>query len=48
MKINKKTLTLFSFLSLLAYTGCEDSDDDNVVTEIDVLLHSLSKVDLTI
>ncbi len=36
MKINKKTLALFSFLSLLAYTGCEDSDDDNVVTEIDV------------
>lgn len=36
MIFNKKTLALFSFLSLLAYTGCEDSDDDNAVTEIDV------------
>jgi hypothetical protein len=34
MKLNKKTLALFSFLSLLAYTGCEDSDDDNKVVEI--------------
>ena len=36
MYLNKKTLALFSFLSLLAYTGCEDNDDDNTVTEIEV------------
>ena len=36
MYLNKKTLALFSFLSLLAYTGCEDKDDDNAVAEIEV------------
>ena len=36
MNLNKKTLALFSFLTLLAYTGCEDKDDDNAVAEIEV------------
>jgi len=36
MYLNKRRLALFSFLSLLAYTGCEDNDDDNTVTEIEV------------
>lgn len=36
MSLNKKTLALFSFLALLTYTGCEDSDDNNAVTEIEV------------
>ena len=35
MKLNKKTIALFSFLTLLAYTGCEDNDDDNTVKEIE-------------
>ncbi len=36
MNLNKKTLALFSFLTLLVYTGCEDKDDDNAVAEIEV------------
>jgi hypothetical protein len=36
MNLNKKTLALFSVLSLLAYTGCEDSDDDSAVAELEV------------
>ena len=35
MKLNKKTIALFSFLTLLAYTGCEDNDDDNSIKEIE-------------